>query len=295
MEPWGISGPDFLRIYLVGFVFVLLFAAAVRIAIRAGTPVGRSAAGMIGAEQLSVHELAYLAGGPTRVVETAVARLLDLGKVKANRTGSIRVVAGATATDLVDRAVLQDTKRYAYRSVGPLVGQVARDDAVQAVRSSLVGKGLLVDGGAMRARLAAVPALVLLVVGVARWVNGIAEGYPIGWLTVGLVVTAVVAIALYRAPLSERTYAGERVLAQARGKSRPGAGTEAALLGGATTAVLFAGLAAYPDPEIGTALAASRMSTASSTGGSSAGSSCSGGSSSCSGGSGCGGCGGGGS
>ncbi|MFC7613904.1 hypothetical protein ACFQV2_10440 [Actinokineospora soli] len=63
MEPWGMSGPEFLRIYLVGFVFVLLFAAAVRIAVRAGTPVGRSVAGMVTADRLSVHELAYLAGG----------------------------------------------------------------------------------------------------------------------------------------------------------------------------------------------------------------------------------------
>ncbi|GGS50403.1 MULTISPECIES: TIGR04222 domain-containing membrane protein [Actinokineospora] len=299
MEPWGISGPDFLRIYLVGFVFVLLFAAAVRIAIRAGTPVGRSTAGLISADQLSVHELAYLAGGPRRVVETAVARLLDLGKLKASRNGTVRVVAGATATDMVDRAVLTDAKRYSNRTVGLLVDRVGRDDTVRAVRTSLAVKGLLVDGGAMRARLAAVPALVLLVVGVARWVNGISKGYPVGWLTVGLIVTAVVTVALYRAPLSERTYAGERVLGQARGKSRPGAGTEAALLGGATTAVLFAGLTAYPDPEISTALAATRASGAGlgSSGSSgyacSGASSCSGGGSSSCGGGGCGGGGGG--
>ncbi|MFC7613903.1 TIGR04222 domain-containing membrane protein [Actinokineospora soli] len=191
-------------------------------------------------------------------METAVARLLDLGKLRASRNGAVRVVAGATATDAVDRAVLTDAERYANRTISLLVDRVGRDDAVQAVRTSLVVKGLLVDGGAMRARLAAVPALVLLVVGIARWVNGVAQGYPVGWLSLGLVVTAVVAVLLYRAPISNRTYAGERLLKEARGAGRSGVGTEAALLGGATVAVLFGGLAAYPDPEVSTALAVAR-------------------------------------
>ncbi|MGX7826748.1 TIGR04222 domain-containing membrane protein [Actinokineospora sp. 24-640] len=294
MQPWGISGPDFLRIYLVGFAFVLLFAAAVRIAVRAGTPVGRSAAGLVRADLLSVHELAYLAGGPRRVVETTVARLLDLGKLKANRQGAVRVVAGATATDAVDLAVLTDAQRYANRTVSLLIDRVSRDDAVKAVRTSLTVKGLLVDGGDIRARLAAVPALVLLVVGVARWLNGISLGHPVGWLTVGLIVTAVMAVVLYRAPLSERSYAGERVLSEAR-KMRAQSvalATQTTLLGGATTTVLFAGLAAYPDPDISAALA-TRASTSSGGGGGS-GYACSGSSSSCGGSSGGSSCGGGG-
>lgn len=303
MEPWGITGPDFLRIYLVGFVFVLLFAAAVRIAVRAGTPLGRSVAGTVSADLLSVHELAYLAGGPRRVVETAVARLLDLGRLRASRNGTVRVVAGATATDTVDRAVLGDAERYANRTISLLVDRVGRDESVRAVRTSLVNKGLLVDGGAMRARLAAVPALVLLAVGIARWVNGVAQGYPVGWLTVGLIVTAVVAIALYRAPVAERTYAGERLLRQAKAPARGGVSTEAALVGGATTAVLFGGLAAYPDPEVSTALVAAKSGSWSAGAGTSShsGHSCSGssahggGSGGDSGGGGCGGCGGGGS
>ncbi len=291
MEPWGINGPDFLRIYLVGFVFVLLFAAAVRIAVRAGSAVGRSAAGTVSADQLSVHELAYLAGGPRRVVETAVARLLDLGKLRASRHGTVRVVARATATDSVDREVLTHAERY--RAIGPLVDRVGRGDAVRGVRTSLTVKGLLVDGGAARARLAAVPAVVLLVVGVARWVNGVAQGFPVGWLTVGLLITAVVTVVLFRAPIGELTYAGERVLKQAKAAGANPSATEAALLGGATVAVLFGGLAAYPDPEVSSALAMARTGGASSSGsgGSSCGtSSCSGSSSSSScGGGGCGG------
>lgn len=300
-EPWGLSGPEFLRMYWVGFAFALLFAAAVRIMVRAGVPAG----GPPRHDQLSVHELAYLAGGGGRVVETAVARLIDLGRLRPSRRGTVQVVAGATATDAVDRAVLGDAARYGHRTLGLLIDRVATADEVRGIRAALVDKGLLVDGRAVRARLSAAPVAVLFAVGLARWANGVSSGRPIGWLTLALLATAVAGLLLYRRPVPERTYAGDRVLAEARRDHRAGrarAQADTALLGGAAMAVLFAGLAAYPDAEVSAALELQRQSAASSSSGSgcggatagcgsssSGGSSCGGG-----GGGGCGGCGGGG-
>ncbi|MDQ3578704.1 MAG: TIGR04222 domain-containing membrane protein, partial [Actinomycetota bacterium] len=130
-EPWGITGPDFLRIYLVGFAFALLSALALRIMARTGSAGGRTTGDAIGHDQLDMDELAYLAGGARRVVETSVARLLDQGKVRANRTGMIRVVEGANAMHAVDAAVLADAKRYGNRTLGLLIDRVGKDQAVR--------------------------------------------------------------------------------------------------------------------------------------------------------------------
>ncbi|MGQ0837890.1 TIGR04222 domain-containing membrane protein [Actinokineospora sp.] len=292
-EPWGISGPDFLKVYFVAFAFALLFALAMRILARAGGGDAHPPRH----DQLTLDELAYLAGGAQRVVETAVARLVDAGKLRPSRSGSVQAVHGATANYPIDRAVLADAQRYGHRTLTLLVDRVGQDAAVRGIGAGLAGKGLLVDKGTARARLSAVPVAVLFVVGVARWANGLSEGRSIGWLTLALVVTAVVGIALYRRPVAARTFTGDRVFRQARrGRgSLPGPSTNGAdyalLGGGAAMMVVFGGLAAHPDVE----LAAMEAHRASAAGSSSSSSSCGGSSSSCSsgGGSSCGGGGGG--
>ncbi|WP_166658195.1 TIGR04222 domain-containing membrane protein [Actinokineospora alba] len=301
-EPWGIAGPDFLRIYVVAFAFALLFALAVRIMVRAGSADSRAASGAIGPGQLSLDELAYLAGGPRRVVETAVARLIDRDKVRPSRKGTVRVVEGSTATDPIDQAVLADIKRNQERSIGLLVDKVGRRDVVRKLGEALARKGLLVGEDAARARWGVLPMIVLFVVGGARWTNGLAEGRPIGWLTVALAATAVVTVLLYRKAVPERTYAAERLLAEARGtRSSKQVNDAAVLYGGAAGlagvvgVVALSGLAAHPDTELASALESQKQAIAASNSGSSGCGSgpSSGGGSSC-GSSGGGGCGGGG-
>lgn len=294
-EPWGISGPDFLRIYVVAFAFALLFALAVRIMVRAGSADSRAASGAIGPGQLTLDELAYLAGGSRRVVETAVTRLIDRDKVRPSRKGTVRVVEGSTATDPIDQAVMADIQRYRERSIGLLVDRVGRGDAVRKIGESLARKGLLVGEDAARARWGVLPLTVLFVVGGARWTNGLSLGRPIGWLTVALAATAVATVLLYRKTVPERTYAAERLLAEARGTRSSRQVNDAALLYGGAAGVVgvvaLSGLAAHPDAELASALESQKQAiAASNSGGSSSGcGSGSSSSSSCGSGGGCGG------
>ncbi|SDC43993.1 TIGR04222 domain-containing membrane protein [Actinokineospora iranica] len=296
-EPWGISGPEFLRLYLVAAGFAVLIALAVRIMARTASATERTPG------QLTLDELAYLAGGTRRVVETAVARLLDEGKLRISRTGAVGVVDGARGGGAVDQAVLADAKRYGHRTLRLLVDKVGQDAAVTRIGADLTRKGLLVDKGMSRARLSAAPLAVLFAVGAARWVNGLSEGRPIGWLTLALLGTAVVAAVLFRRPVPSRTYQGARMLAEARrGRATASSRTIGAhapdyALGTAAGLVVFGGLATYPDAEIAAALETQRAATgySASSSGTSSSSSCGGGSgSSCSSGGGGGGCGGGG-
>jgi uncharacterized protein (TIGR04222 family) len=285
-HPWGIAGPDFLRWYWIALAACLVFALVVRTRMRTarqGEP-GRP---------LDLDEVAHLAGGPRRVVEVSVARLVEAGALRPSRRGTVQAT-GMPAVNPVDQAVLADAGRHRHRTVTLLVNTVSRSPAVLGVAHRLVSVGMLVDPAASRARrrLAAAPLLVLLAVGVARWLNGVTIAAPVGWLTLQLILTAVIAVVLLKAPGVQRTARGDEALDQTR------TGGHAALWGGAAGLVALGGLVAFPDATVRAALlpppsvSTSDSWTSGSSCSASSSSSCSSGSScgsSCGGGGGCGG------
>ncbi|WP_434447924.1 TIGR04222 domain-containing membrane protein [Lentzea sp. E54] len=276
MEQWGLSGPEFLQLYWIGLALAVLVAIVVRVRVRAGhsTQPVRS---------LDMDELAYLAGGPRRVVETAIARLLTAGELRTSRRGTVQATSTTQSLNPVDRAVIIDSERYTNRTVNLMIPAIAKDEVVTWIGRRLVTMGLLVDPDAAKSavRKGSIALWVLLAIGIARWVNGIEIGADIGWLTLSLVLTGLLLLLLMRRGKNvTRTPRGNRVLAEARGTK---ARTDEAVYAGAAGAVLFGGLAVYPDLAVRSSLLASSSS------GGGAYSSCSSGSSSCSSGSSCGG------
>ncbi|WP_424888660.1 TIGR04222 domain-containing membrane protein [Streptomyces sp. XH2] len=92
-------------------------------------------------------EVAYLRGGAIRVVDTAIARMCEDGRVSVNSNGELKVERAA-AFNAVERALLArcgpdwGTKLYRLRV------QLQFDPAVDGVRSSLVNRGLLISRAA---------------------------------------------------------------------------------------------------------------------------------------------------
>lgn len=281
-RPWGLSGPEFLQLYWIGLALAVLVAIIVRARVRAGRadqPV----------RSLDMDELAYLAGGPRRVVETAVARLLTAGELRTSRRGTVTATAATNSRNPVDRAVVLDCRRYTNRTVSLLISSVASDESIAAIGRRLEAMGLVVDPAAAKSALrkGTLPLWALLVIGVARWVNGIAIGAPVGWLTLQIVLTGLLLLLLTRRSKHIRTGKGNRVLDDARSsRTRAGASNEA-VYAGAAGLVLFGGLMVYPDLEVRSSLLAASGGTTAASGG--AYSSCSAASSSCSSGSSCGG------
>ncbi|MCS7482760.1 TIGR04222 domain-containing membrane protein [Umezawaea endophytica] len=286
-QPWGLSGPEFLNIYWIALGISVLFAIGVRIRMRAsrvGAPAG----------SVDVDELAYLAGGPRRVVEASLARLIEAEALRSTRRGTVGLIGKPKATNAVDRAVLADAGRYSNRTLNLLMASVVQADAVKAVGTRLSGAGMLIEPSTAKRelRVGALPMVVLFAIGVVRWVNGIAIGAPVGWLTLQLILTAVLVVLLTRSGSIRRTAAGDRALEGARSGSRA-----AASAGGVAGLVALGGLSAHPDLALRTSLMYTAASTSSGggyvssgTGCSTGGSSCSsGGGSSCGGGGGCGG------
>lgn len=293
-RPWGLSGPEFLQLYWIGLALAVLVVIIVRVRVRAGhsnQPV----------RSLDMDELAYLAGGPRRVVETSIARLLTSGELRTSRRGTVQVTSTSRSLNHVDRAVITDSQRYTNRTVNLMIPAVAKDGVVTAIGQRLEDMGLVVNPGVAKSALrkGSIVLWVLLAIGVVRWVNGIAISAPVGWLTLQLVVTGVLIWLLTRRGKHLRTSKGNRVLEDARTTSTSRLATsDDALYAGAAGVVLFGGLVTYPDLAVRSSLLASSSSASSSSytgysGCSSSSSSCSSGSS-CGGGGGCGGgCGGG--
>ncbi|MDQ2588645.1 hypothetical protein CKY47_32755 [Saccharothrix yanglingensis] len=225
-RPWGLSGPEFLELYWIALALSSAFAILVRVRLRGSR--GGVPAGVLG-----VAEIAYLTGGPRRVVEASLAGLLAAGALVPARNGSVRLNGSPNADHPVDRAVLADAGRHRYRTMTLLVTAVSEQDAPREVGRRLSHEGYVVPADVVRSRLrlGVVPLALLFAVGVARWVNGIAIGAPVGWLTLQLVLTGVLVWPLLKAREVTRTAKGDAAVAGARA-SRSGRDEELVALDG---------------------------------------------------------------
>jgi uncharacterized protein (TIGR04222 family) len=283
MDTWGISGPRFLLLYAALLAGTVLVAVLARRRALAGPGRGTAVPA-----RLDPYEAAYLNGGCELVATTAVSSLLRAGHLAnaGRRRGRVRLVAKAapgTGVHPVEWATHQlvadrpDHPRWA------LGAELCRAPAMAALCERLRLAGLApTSEQRTRYRAAGLWFLPLLALGVARVVAGSANGRPVGFLIVLLVVTAGVAVALcLRVPPA--TELGRRTLSRLRSETRrPSAGASPAELGMAT-ALFGAGVLWAADVETAAALRLPRESGAHFGGGDG------GGGGSCGGGGGCGG------
>jgi uncharacterized protein (TIGR04222 family) len=208
-DTWGIPGPTFVGIYLLALLIALLFAFAVRILTRVGAD-----STAVPAQELSAQELACLTGGPRRVVEAAIAQLVDNGQMRASRDGYLQATGREEGDDPVERTVLAEVKRHGRRSVHLVVDRLGGSDAVEEVESRLVRNGYLVDRGFAERRkvLGLVPVVAVFAVGLVRWLTGVANGRPIAMLTLLLIGTGVILYVMRRQTVCSRTFRGTTVV-----------------------------------------------------------------------------------
>ncbi|TCO52454.1 TIGR04222 domain-containing membrane protein [Actinocrispum wychmicini] len=207
-DTWGIPGPEFLGLYAIAFLISLLFLFAIRIHTRTGAAHSTPAPGA-----LTRSEVACLTGGPRRVVEAAVAQLVDTGQLRPVSAGYVQAAAHADGTNPVERTVIADVRRYGRRSTSILTDRLAASDAVTEVTERLVRTGFLVDAGlaARRRAIGVVPMVTVLAVGVARWFAELVNDRPIGQLTMVVAAAGVVGYVMGRHEIGPRTFIGDHV------------------------------------------------------------------------------------
>ncbi|WP_328958757.1 TIGR04222 domain-containing membrane protein [Kitasatospora purpeofusca] len=126
-------------------------------------------------EELTLHELALLAGGAWRVAETALARMLLDARVEIDRHGMIRVVR-PRPRDEVEAVLLAALGPSGTGWLGAPRAAFGTSAPACRLEEDLRGRGLIVGGttGPDRGRplllptRLAVPLLILLAVGTAR-------------------------------------------------------------------------------------------------------------------------------
>jgi uncharacterized protein (TIGR04222 family) len=215
MHPWGLSGPDFLWLYIAGLVVGVAVAVGARMRVRRPRLAEPPAT-------LDATELGFLGGGAANAVQVAVVRLFESEAVRANRSGQLSAASSAKPTGQpLDDAVLGELAKP--RMVNVLTGRTAVRNVTTAMGESLVRRGLLVPPAkAIRARwLGQVVLYVVFAIGIVRWINGMDNGLPVGYLTFLLAVTAILLVCLNVRAVSvpkARTVHGDRAVAAVRAR-----------------------------------------------------------------------------
>lgn len=270
-NPFDWYGGAFLALYGILFVAALIVGAAIAAWLR---PEGRSL------PVTDEEELAVLAGGPDRLTETVLARLMARGAaiIDGGRLSFAASVAGGSSIERDLGSLPAPAKWTAIRS------RVAQ--AAERIEDQLVARGLLMERDEARqlGLYAAIPLAVLFLFGLTKMQIGFARERPIGFLVLFLVVTAIAVLIrvfatrrITKAGASALTEARERSARLKRAPTQQETGTAVALFG---TAVL-----------VGSPMADLHRMRQSDSGGGSGDSSSGDGGSGCGGG-GCGGCGG---
>ncbi|GHF52553.1 hypothetical protein GCM10017566_27410 [Amycolatopsis bartoniae] len=262
------SGPQFIGVYVAALVVALALMFALRRVV-SRVPVAAAQA------PLSLEEAAFLVGGPHRVVDSAVAGLIDAERLRVQRGGKLQAVGRQAAGERLEQAVFAYVREHDSRTLSQVRGALGDHDVVRWAHASLTERGLLVRPRVPRLLVPALPLLAVVALGVARLVNGVALHRPVGFLVLLLIVAVLVTgVALW--PRARWLSApGREVRASVEGKAPERNGhVGLPALTGAVGLVAVGGLVAFPDEAIAAQLR-SAMPSSSSGGGDS--SSCGGG------------------
>ncbi|MBM5816017.1 MAG: TIGR04222 domain-containing membrane protein, partial [Cyanobacteria bacterium K_Offshore_surface_m2_239] len=221
-HPLALTGPEFLLFY--GVVCLCTVSLVKKLHEALATIAGK---GLNGTPNLSVLEMAYLAGGERRVVKTAILRLVLEGKVKLGARGVCKLVKPVTVPKYrVEGRLHELLKGQPPRGVA-LQRRLAGERALFApLRQSLEQQRLINKPSVVA--LGRVGAAVLMgavwLLGVMRLQLGLAAGRPVGFLIVSLLLVTVAWVVCVGSP-QRCTACGEGIrkgLSQAMERSSSG-------------------------------------------------------------------------
>ena len=104
------------------------------------------------APDLDVYDVAFLAGGPNRAVETAIVALVRNGRVRVHSPGQL-ATAELSRRHPVEAAVLDAVGPTGHRSVDTICWRLAEDDRLLDIGRRLHKAGLLGRLGALGSNL----------------------------------------------------------------------------------------------------------------------------------------------
>ncbi|MCI4591614.1 TIGR04222 domain-containing membrane protein [Sphingobium sp. BYY-5] len=200
------TGGQFLTLYIILLCIVIRLGFAIPRYLRARG----SEAGAIDNEQA-----AFLSGGPGRVFDLIVTRLLSARLLALTDDRQIEIVRRDMRRSGAEASILALPSPIQWSAV-----ENALHSHVDALRRGLVAAGLLMDERrAMLVRLCqTLPYLLLLTFGISRWRYGTALDHPTGFLTILLIATIIFTLMRWfmREP---RTWSGITAIEEAQARA----------------------------------------------------------------------------
>ena len=207
-QPWGLSGPQFLSIYVAG---IAAFAAAPWLLVLLGRAFGP--ASRVPASVLDAYEVGYLAAGAPRAAEVVIGELTTSGALRVNSTGQISQASPAElaawlacAHGIAAQAVPDGLSAHKVQQ------RLAKDPGIVAIDARLRAERLLVARPwIIAARVTAWALwLALMVAGALRIAEGAHNHRPIGDLAKLYLLTVLLGIVSRRRWLGQLTWARTR-------------------------------------------------------------------------------------
>jgi uncharacterized protein (TIGR04222 family) len=207
-DTWGIPGQTFIFLFIVAMIAAHVVTAVLRSLLRSGS----AASG-----EQHPYEVAYLSGGPQLAIATALAALRADGAVISAGRGTVRALeAQRTMRTPLDDAVYDAIRQGRATSVRALRSDQPVRYALDQLHDGLVHKGLaLSSAGLTRLRLAAIPLVAVVVVGLVRLAAGLMNDKPVVFLIGALAIAGVMAVNLIR-KVPRTTKAGDSAVRHAR-------------------------------------------------------------------------------
>jgi uncharacterized protein (TIGR04222 family) len=207
-DTWGISGPQFIMIYLVLLTAGTVLAVVLRRSVTRSGPEGP-------VRLPTPAQAALLAEGPDRVVYATVAGLRSAGVIGAGTSGHMfasgTLPAGASR---LDGAVYEAARRGVEMpalAADPLVAS-----ALAEVQSTAASAGWLLDSAQRgRARRGAALMFAVAAVGAARTGSGVANDRPVG-IIIFLTLIAIMVGVGFLATVPRLSRAGRAALDRVR-------------------------------------------------------------------------------
>lgn len=212
-------GEAFLKFYVTGFVLALMLSWMITRSARAERQERLSD------EMLTdPYEIAFLGGGGRRMVDAALAALFTRGllKLDAPKNGRAKIGAAPAREEvdlhLVEHQVWQALPKNSMAEVGDV--RKALIPVAQGMQESLATRGYVFGPAQLRrlSWLAALPLLVMMLIGAAKFCIGLSHGRPILFLVFCLFASLVILL-LRLSWMKKRTAAGEGQWQKLNGRS----------------------------------------------------------------------------
>lgn len=217
MNPLELSGPHFLAFYPIAFAVILILLLITRATLRKNVPPPRHGL------QLDEYELAYLAGGAVRAVQTALVAMGTRDLIRFKAKGFYAAIGPSSLRS--DHRIERDVEEIVRSAPGITFQRILNQvrSSLQPLDDRLASVGYIVPRAtrSLYSVIGVFGVFLMMALAVAKIYVGLSRGKPIEFLIVEAVV-ALVILCTASAMQPRLTAAGKEMIAEWKARIEAG-------------------------------------------------------------------------